>query len=69
MNKVNNNIYINNLKSIYNISRNKNNINGSSLTQNQTGNKGQSQNKETKDNNNNFYNLNSNYNIPSNQKK
>ena len=67
INKFNNNIYIKNLKSIYNISRNKNNIKGSSLTQNQTGNKGRSNNKDSKEKN--FYNLNNNYKIPSNKKK
>ena len=36
--KVNNNLYINNLKNIYNFSRNKNKIQSGSLTQNQTNN-------------------------------
>jgi hypothetical protein len=67
MNKVNNNVYIKNLKCIYNISRNKNNIKGSSLTQNQTGNKGKSSNKNSKEKN--LYSLNNNYNIPANKIK
>ena len=36
--KINNNLYINNLKNIYNFSRNKNKIQSGSLTQNQTNN-------------------------------
>ena len=66
MNKVTNNIYIKNLKSIYNISRNKQNVKGSSLTQNQTGNKAHSK-KNSKEKI--IYNLNNNYNIPSTKKK
>ena len=67
--KVNDNIYLSSLKSIYN-SRNKHKMKTSSLTQNKTGNgniKTQSKNnKNLKDKNFNSYNSN---NIPLNQKK
>jgi hypothetical protein len=72
LNKVNDNIYLSSLKSIYN-SRNKHKIKTSSLTQNKTGygnNKNQSRiHKNSKDQNfNNYKSYNSN-NIPLNQKK